>query len=324
MKDFMKIFGKPINKWGWVRAASCAVLAGALVWMNLAAVLRNMGGVAWMAWSGYQAFSLLDGVELVIMMLLAVIIAGRLEEQETAESNDRQAEQAIAAHHRGIIKRFHQAVVAVLDAPELPAQTGLRIFELAQAALPELDGKGKGEILHFLFEKGLLTGEKPDVELKGTDFSGVTIHKAHFNGICLEGVDFRNAQMDGAHLGKGRLSGANLSKAFLRHAGLSEAVLTGCNLYGVHLDGANLEGADLRNACLEAAFLRDTNLKNCILNDVPGTDAHSEIVDSGCCQGILDQAILIDTILPDGRKVANLKGKEYLRNKEIEALVNRL
>lgn len=320
----MKIFGKPKNKWGWVRVTSCVVLAGALVWMMLAAMLKNMSVVSWMAWSNYQTFSFLDGVELVIMMLLAVIITGRLEEQETAESNDRQAEQAIAAHHRGIIKHFHQAVVAVLDAPELPAQTRLRIFELVQAALPELDGKGKGEILRFLFEKELLTGENPAVELKGTDFSGVTLHKAHLNGIGLEGVDFRNAQMDGAHLGKSRLSGTNLSKAFLRHAGLSEAVLTGCNLYGAHLDGANLEEADLRNACLEAAFLRDTNLKNCILNDVSGTDAHSEIADSGCSQGIVDQAILIDTILPDGRKVTNPKGKEYLRNKEIEALVNRL
>jgi uncharacterized protein YjbI with pentapeptide repeats len=174
--------------------------------------------------------------------------------------------------------------------------------------LPELDGKGKGELLRLLFEKGLLNGANPAVGLRGADFREAAIHKAHLNGISLEGVDLGKARLDGAHMEKSILSGTNLSKAFLRHADLKEGVLPGCDLSGAHLEHANLEGANLNGARLDGAFLSSANLRNCALDSLD----------------VLEQAILIETILPEGRVATNEKGKEYLRNKEIAVLVDRL
>ena len=333
----MKSLEKPKKAWGWVRIAALAVLLGIAAWTLLAAALRSAGAVAWMAWSGYPTFSLLDGLELAMIPLLAALVAGWLEEQavrtETEHSNRREAERVAAEQQSARYKRFHAAVVAVLadaahdaahDAADIPGQAGPRIIEITRAALPELDGKRKGEMLLFLFEKGLLSGERPAVDLNGLDFREAALHKAQLMGICLKGVDLRKARMDGAHLAKGRLCGCNLRKAFLRHADLRGAVLTGSDLSGTRLDGANLEGADLREACLEAAFLRNTNLKNCLLTGDPGGDRDTLKGDGKDSLDLLGPAVLIDTILPDGRKVTNAKGKEYLRNKEIAVLIDRL
>lgn len=310
----MHILGKPKNQWGWLRVAGWAVLAGVGIWVILAAVLRSMGGVSWMAWSGYQTFSPLNGLELAALPLLGVVLAGWLEEQDhrsaAEQSHQREAERAAAEQRKITIKHLHEAILGVLpkhDPTQAPAQARLQAAEIVRAALAELDGKGKGELLHFLFEKELVSGEAALVDLNGADFSGLDANKAHLHGLCLEGVDLTNARMNGAHLVKCRLGGVNLSRAFLRHADLREAGLAGSNLQGAHLENANLEDADLSDACLEGAFLMNANLKNAQMR-----------------LGALDQALLIETILPDGRKVTNDRGKEYLRNQEIALVVDRL
>jgi hypothetical protein len=334
---FMKVLGKPKNKWGWVRVSGWAVMAGVVVWTVVAAALRGMGGVPWLAWSGYQLFSLLDGIELAVVPLLAVFIGGWLEEEnfrtETEQSNQAESERVSAEQRKTIIKHYHDAILSELPETrhgkaEITEHNRLRMKEIVWAALPQLDGKGKGEFLHFLFEKGLLSGEKPVIELTGMDFGGVILHKAHLNNIYLEGCDLTAAQLDGAHLVKGRLSMAKLKKAALRHADLREAVLVRSNLSGAHLENANLEGADIKAACLEGAFLTKANLKHCKLTGIQVKDAFFQQADLRGCQGfnlaILDQAILIETIFPDGRKVTNEKGKAYLQKKEIAAVIDRL
>lgn len=317
----MAFFGKPKNKWGWVRIISCALLSVVVVWMMLAAVIREIDQVP------------SNSTGIAVILLLSLFTAAWLEEHdlrvETEQSNYQEAERAAAAQRKEIIKHFDEAILSLLPeikhgAAEIPAQVRVKIDETIRAALLKLDGKGKGEMLHFLFERDLLCGENSLVEWDGADFSGATLHNARLNRVCMEGVDLRKARLDGAHLAKSRLSRANLRKAYLRHADLREAVLVACNLSGAHLEHANLEGADLSDASLEGAFLINANLSHCVLGSLAAGTEQPEAAGVKERLDRLDQAILVETILPDGRKMTNENGKAYLQKKEMAFLIDRL
>ena len=332
----MNLLRKPQNKWGWVRIGGLVALSFIVAWTILAALLRAVGDVSWLAWSGYRSFSLLDGFELAVLPIMAVFGTKWLEEQdikyETEQASLRQVEQAVAANRKESLERLQRAVSSVLPDTssgtiEISVQTRLEIKEIIQSLLPELDGLGKGEALRFFFEKEMLSGGKPVVDLKGIDCKGLKVQNAHFNGASLEGVDLSGAQLDRAHLVKACLTGANLSKSFFRHADLREAVLIGSNLSGARLEEANLEGADLSNANLEAAVFVNANLKNCKLAGFPASNADFnsiEMNDRRRSMQALEQAILVDTVSPEGRKVTNEKGKEFLQNKELAIVIDRL
>jgi uncharacterized protein YjbI with pentapeptide repeats len=309
----MKILGKAQNKWGWVRIAGWVALAGVAVWTALSAALRGTGMLPWLAWSGYRAFSLLAGIEAAALPLLSIFVATWLEEHdsraETEQSAHNEAERAAAARRREIIERFQAAVLAQMSAAvAVSEQVGLKLGEAARAAFLELDGPGKGDLLRLLFEKGLLSGASPLIALQGADLGGLILPKAQLGGASLAGADLSRARLDGAHLARCQLSGANLGKAHLRHASLKEAGLGGCNLSGARLENASLEGADLQGARLDGAFLINASLKNCLLSSPQS----------------LEQAVLVETVFPDGQKVTNAKGKEYLKKKEMAYLIDRL
>ena len=244
----MNLLAKPENRWGWARVGALGLCAAVLAWTALAALLRGLGAVPWMAWSGYADFSLVRGLELATAALVAAVGARWMEEQDLREASEHSNRRD--ARQRAIIRRT------------LDAQTA----EAVRAALPELNGKGKGELLRLLYEEGLLNAADGRVNLRGVD----------------------------------------LSRAVLRHAVLRGAALAGCDLSGARLDGANLEGADLTDARLDGTFLGQANLKGARLN------------------GALEDAVLIETTLPDGSKRTNEKGRDYLRSQEIAVLVDRL
>ena len=292
----MGILGKPKNRYGWARLFAWAVLAGILVWMPAAAGLRAAGDVAWMSWSEYHSFTVLEGVELALIPLLAAFMAGWLEEQEhrhhTELARHREAARAQAAQREAAVRRFRATVWDLLpdsgqDPAKIPVKTRMKLSELTRDALHELDGKGRGELVLFLYAHKLVTGEKSLVDLRGADGRGAILNSARLHGICLDGADLSNAQMSESDLRQARLFGVNLGQAYLRQTDLRDAVLSGCNLRGARLDGANLEGAK-------------------------------------CSPDSLNRAILIDTVSPDGRKVTNENGKQYLRDKELAIIVDRL
>jgi len=328
----MKIFGKPKNKWGWGRIIGLVLMGLVLVWIPLSAILRAVGEVPWMMWSGYQDFTFARAFEMLVLPFLVIFIGGWMEEQDARIAAEQSAhvesEQTRAAHRREAIRHFHASLNAVLEQHGDPMQVNQQIAEILQSILPGLDGKGRGEVLHHLHEKGLLAGAESTVRLDGLDFSGAEIQRAHLEGANLAGINLTRAKLEGAHLAKTRLAGANLTRAFLRHADLRGAVLTGSNLKHANLRDTSLEGADLRNACLEDASFIQANLKDCILSEFPSPV--QEAPDPGgagepaCGAGSLDEAILVDAILPDGRKVTNAKGREYMHSKEFGDLVDRL
>lgn len=300
----MKYFQKPRNPWGWARLAVEFMLVGVALWTMAAALMRAAEGPAWMAWSGYPTFSIQQGLELVFVLLLGTVGAEWMEEQDAktaAEQQDHhEREKALAVERRKAVRHIHEMV------KDSGYHTGGVIAAAVLAALPELDGKGKGELLQFLYEKGLLTGEA-GLDLHGADLSGVVLQKAHLKGARLQGVNLSGGRMEGAHLVGADLTGSQLGKAFLRHADLREAVLRSCDFGEARLEHANLERADLSGAGWKGAFLMDANLSGTTVDERS-----------------LDEAVLVETLMGESRRVINEKGKEYRQKKEIETLVDRL
>jgi len=96
------------------------------------------------------------------------------------------------------------------------------------------------------------------VDLRGADFRGAFLERAHFGDSLLDladffraslrGADFRGASLQGTHLREAHLeeanfTGANLQNASLRLATLRKTTLTGARLDATTLIGANLSGA---------------------------------------------------------------------------------
>lgn len=310
----MRIFSKPKNRWGWLRLLGILGFGVILLWTAAAALLRGLGGIPGLAWSGYNTFLPGRGLEWLTLFAAAGFAGGWLEVQqhETAldEANQRENERRRDAQRDETLRQFHAALDGLLAGTDhhapanLPPQTRADLAAAAQSALQALDGKGRGDVIRHLHAKKLI--EAPFPELAAADFSGVLLHNARLNGIHLAGADLSGAKIDGTHLAKSSLPGANLARAFIQHSDLREAVLAGSNLERARLVHVDLEGADLRGAALEGAFFKNANLKHCA---VPAD---------------LDRATLIETTLPDGKKVTNQNGREYLKQKEYADLVDKL
>lgn len=321
----MNLFGKPLNKWGWVRTAGCAALIGVAAWTLLSAVPAVP--------VGNLRLSFVDGLELAVLPLLLLLFGAWMEEQDqrlhTEQAENRVAEKAAAEQRKQILTRVERSLQGNLPAADGadPAMKA-KLAALILAASADLDGKGKGELLLWLYDRRLISGEQPAIHLAGVDFCGTDLHKAHLAAVRLEGVDLASARLDGAHLEKADLRDANLQKASLRYADLKQAVLAAGNLSGAQLTGAHLHGADLSETCLNGAILLNADLSGCQLTGAAARDANfqgANLTGAHLCEDdLLEQAVLIETIFPDGRKVTNARGKEYLHKKEIAQLIDRL
>lgn len=137
-----------------------------------------------------------------------------------------------------------------------------------QTALRQLDRDGKGALLRFLYESGLIGGSGTDrdesivslkgADLRGSDLSGAKLRGANLSEACLWAGDMRRADLSEAHLSWAAMAGADLSGAILSRADLTGARLGETNLSDANLSGANLIGADLSAANLRRAKVDDS------------------------------------------------------------------
>lgn len=121
----------------------------------------------------------------------------------------------------------------------------------------------------------------------GTDLSELIFIGA---GANLQGVNLENRYLGGTNLKNADLSRACLKKTNLGGANLENANLTNANLENAYLEKANLKGANLTNANLKEARFRKANLTNANLLNVNLSNFQIEHYD----------AILLNTIMPDG------------------------
>jgi uncharacterized protein YjbI with pentapeptide repeats len=113
-----------------------------------------------------------------------------------------------------------------------------------------LDSERKGSVLQFLYEAGLINGDRDKVVilLQGADLKGAKLTRIFLNGVNLSRVDLNEAilyraLLTNAILELADLRGANMCEADLINCDLSNADLTEADLSGAILIGANLRGA---------------------------------------------------------------------------------
>jgi len=142
------------------------------------------------------------------------------------------------------------------------------------AALRQLDGRRKGELIRFLVASRLIENDihagrdilsMGGADLRDAELRDVFFVDVNFQGADLSGADLRRAYLGGAHLAKAKLKGADLSSANLTDAGLF---------------GADLSGANVADAILTGAFLDQTNLdgvRNWTQEQFDSTDSYQDV-----------------------------------------------
>jgi uncharacterized protein YjbI with pentapeptide repeats len=150
------------------------------------------------------------------------------------------------------------------------------------------------------------------------NFAGFTVKVPDIR-FCgnLTGIDLSNSiltlYMKGIILVNANLCNARLTDACLDLADLTNADLRGCDLRGAKFGSANLTGADLRDARFDetnfsGANLTDANFSGTTLDALFGYGANLthtnfrgvNIRDERLRETIWNDAILLDTIMPDG------------------------
>jgi hypothetical protein len=151
----------------------------------------------------------------------------------------------IVRPNRGERRRAYETYVELTQSllPKLAEpETRAYIQEQTIEILPKLDSTLKSNLLEYLSQSRLLTGD-----------TRIALRKADFRGVDLRSISLPRADLSGINLEQANLQGAmlfevNLNKARLKGADLSHAILQGANLQQADLSGAVLNGTNLRGA----------------------------------------------------------------------------
>ncbi len=281
--------------------SNLAVLVGIvlLVLVVSIAIISALGYIYRWEWVGVvdpktgQIKSFWDWMGLWLIPLLLAMGAFLFSESAKASDNtlaqqqrdnDRAIADQRAAIEREIAKDNQQQVTleAYFDRmTELLLANGLResnegdeVRSIARTrtltVLRELDGRRKGQVLQFLYELNLISGNKSIVDMRSADLRELDLPHAKLENVSLPEANLRKSNLYFA-----RLSGANFYLADLDEVNLDWADLRGANLQSglskarlnvTHLDGAilfraNFTGAGLVNSSLVGADLRYANFK---------------------------------------------------------------
>ncbi len=157
----------------------------------------------------------------------------------------------------------------MLDKGLRESEPGASVRHIARArtltALRRLSGDPvrKGELLKFLHDSGLITGETAIVDLRGADLQGADLEHAELEGAKLHGVHLQRARLNFAVL-----NGADMSNATVAWADMTGTFLKDANLYGTNFKATTLTGADLDGANMSHAFLGETKVTPAALAQV--------------------------------------------------------
>ena len=122
-------------------------------------------------------------------------------------------------------------------------------------ALRQASVQQKSTILHFLYEMGLVSGNKPIIKAQGFDFSWADFSESEFRFMNLDGANLSNCDFSKATLCKTSFRDANFTEASLENAHLTDSILCGanleeCNLMGVLPYYINLKCVDITDAIM--------------------------------------------------------------------------
>jgi uncharacterized protein YjbI with pentapeptide repeats len=220
---------------------------------------------------GFRGKTLWDWLQLLIVPAILIGVTFAWSATQTRGDNKRE-DRRIAADRAAAEEARQDATLQgyldqmsglMLHEKLLTAKFGSPVRAVAntvtQTTLRRLNGERQGEVVRFLSEALLLVGERPPIDLGGTDLRRAdlrhaSLQNANLEGINLEGVNLTGANLESANLPQANLRGANLGGANLYDANLAEATLAGANLSEALLDRATLADTDLESANLAGAF----------------------------------------------------------------------
>jgi len=192
-----------------------------------------------------------------------------LEEQRGKQQRELEAQRAEQQRELAqgtALQAYYEQIGNLITEYDLRTTQREEIRELARGqtltVLREVDGKGKGSLLTFLYGAGLIGTQDPAVVLTGAD-----LREAALQGRTLSRVDLRNANLWKANLQGASLWNADLSGANLQRADLRKTILEGANLQGAYLQRADLRDANLQGALLGRANLQGADLQGAKVTD---------------------------------------------------------
>jgi uncharacterized protein YjbI with pentapeptide repeats len=241
---------------------------------------REMFARIW-HWTGFQEKKLWDILQLLMPLIIAIagtiIFQWAMKERDLKIANDRANQEALIAY-------FDQTASLLFEHNLRTSQVGdeARIVARARtlAALRELDGERKSQLVKFLVEAELITGKTSVIKLSNANLSNVDLR-----GRNLQGAIIPWANLDQADLG-----GADFRAADLNHTSLCKANLRGVNFDHTNLDHAILNGADLQGVSLATASLHEVSFLQTNL-------AHAKLNSNA-----LETAVFCRTTMPDSTR----------------------
>ncbi len=179
--------------------------------------------------------------------------------------------------------------------------------------LRRLDARRKGDLLRFLYDTKLVSGDEPIIDLSGADLNGADLSWSLLGGVNLERVNLEEANLQTSYLAEAHLFGAKLTHADLSNVNLSKADLFAADLTRAKLVNANLShsnpSVDDEGNLVEVDSNRDNlcgaDLSHAILMDADLTDADLDNANLTNAEGITEQQMSrvksrMNMIMPDG------------------------
>jgi uncharacterized protein YjbI with pentapeptide repeats len=180
------------------------------------------------------------------------------ERQRVAEEARKQRELAIEsqrAQDEALQAYLDQMSQLLIDRDRLlsRARPSDNLSAVARArtltVLTRLDGVRKGSVLQFLYESGLITKDRPILDVRGSNLHEAILIGAFLRSALLTSANLREADLSGADLDTANLYEANLSDAtgwsaeqFIAAESLEGATMPdGQQLKGDHNDGPTFE-----------------------------------------------------------------------------------
>ncbi len=182
----------------------------------------------------------------VVLALGAFLLEGSRKKSERITESDRQKQQVLDGY-------LHYISELLLSGHLSNATTGAVARGLARtrtlAALRQLDGKRKAQILQFLYEARMIYSD-PVINLNGADFRGALLDEATLSGAELRGVYFnaasiRNAVLVGSDLRGSDFTSVDFTSSNLSKARLAQAKLDHANIRAARVDDVDLSDVDL-------------------------------------------------------------------------------
>lgn len=178
----------------------------------------------------------------ILAAILTNLYSNRQNETELAIASEKQRKDDLQAY----IDKISELLLEKHLRESKPDDEVRKIaWVRTMTVLRGLDPIRKGSVLQFLYESGLISGDKDKVviHLQEADLNG-----ANLTRIFLNGVNLSRADLNEAILHRTKLTNTILEFADLRGANIREADHIRCDLSRADLSGAILIGANLRGA----------------------------------------------------------------------------